>query len=519
MYKLLLCWRYLRTRYIALASIISVTLGVATMIVVNAVMDGFAHEMQGRMNDILSDVIVTSRSLEGMPNPEWHMDEIRRVAGDEIVGMTPTAQVPAMLAYDYRGQYFTRQVQVIGIDPETYSSVSAFGQYLQHPENREHLDFKLKDKGYDVIDHQAEDPSKAIPRTDMERAGWGHRKSVAAFNKRLEVASEPLATASAGAPSAASEADANDPFGGSSSPFEGADAPEGTTFDPATEQHTGCVLGIGLVSHRLADGSDRFQLLPGDDVELSFPSAGRPPEIRSRKLTVTDFYESKMAQYDMSYLFVPLDKFQDYRGMIDPQSKVRFVNAIQIKLKPGSDLNAFRDKLRDHFQLHMYDISTWRDMEGPLLAAIQTETLVLNVLLFLIIAVAGFGILAIFFMIVVEKTRDIGILKSLGASSGGILGIFLTYGFSLGVVGAGLGIIGGLLFVKYINEIADALGRLTGQPVFDPAIYYLYKIPTIVEPFTITWIALGAMMIAVLASVLPARRAASLHPVEALRFE
>ena len=503
MYKFLLCWRYLRTRYIALASIVSVTLGVATMIVVNAVMGGFADEMQGRMNDILSDVIVTSRSMEGMGDPEKHMAEIREVAGEPIVGMTPTAQVPAMLGYYYRGQYFTRQVNIIGIDPKTYASVSAFGNYLQHPANREQLSFDLREQGYDVIDHQADDPSKAKPRVQLENAGWKHRRkeaAEAAFDKNLAVAlpSEPAA---------------------SNSPFANAAPPSGTTFDPATEQHAGCVIGIGLCSHRLKDGTDHFQVMPGDDIEITYPSAGRPPKPLSTKFTITDIYDSKMAQYDMSYMFVPLDKFQEMRGLVDPQSGVRFVNAIQIKLKPGADLNEFRDKLRDHFPVHLYDVSTWRDMEGPLLAAIQTETMVLNVLLFLIIAVAGFGILAIFFMIVVEKTRDIGILKSLGASSGGIMGIFLTYGFSLGVVGAGLGIGGGLLFVSYINEIADLLGRLTGTPVFDPSVYYLYSIPTLIRPFTVTWIALGAMGIAVLASVLPAFRAARLHPVKALRFE
>ena len=83
------------------------------------------------------------------------------------------------------------------------------------------------------------------------------------------------------------------------------------------------------------------------------------------------------------------------------------------------------------------------------------ETAILNVLLFMIIAVAGFGILAIFFMIVVEKTRDIGILKSLGASGRGIMGIFLAYGLSLGIVGSGVGMVIGLLFVVYINHIAD----------------------------------------------------------------
>ena len=147
------------------------------------------------------------------------------------------------------------------------------------------------------------------------------------------------------------------------------------------------------------------------------------------------------------------------------------------------------------------------------------ETAILNVLLFMIIAVAGFGILAIFFMIVVEKTRDIGILKSLGASSGGIMGIFLAYGLSLGMVGSGAGLVIGLLFVANINEIADVLAWITGQEVFDPTIYYFQKIPTIVEPLTVAWIVAGAMLIAVVASILPARRAARLHPVEALRYE
>jgi len=100
-----------------------------------------------------------------------------------------------------------------------------------------------------------------------------------------------------------------------------------------------------------------------------------------------------------------------------------------------------------------------------------------------------------------------------------VMGIFLGYGLSLGIVGAGAGMALGLLFVAKINEIADLLGRLTGQPVFDPSIYYFYKIPTIVYPETVAWICLGAISIAVLASVLPARRAARLHPVKALLYE
>src|SRR5437867_13292720 len=81
MYKLLLCWRYLRTRYIALASVVSVTLGVATMIVVNSVMSGFAFEMRNRLHGILADLVFEAHSFDGFENPEYYMDEIRRVAG------------------------------------------------------------------------------------------------------------------------------------------------------------------------------------------------------------------------------------------------------------------------------------------------------------------------------------------------------------------------------------------------------------------------------------------------------
>src|SRR3972149_1158244 len=158
MYKLLLCWRYLRTRYIALASIISVTLGVATMIVVNAVMEGFTHEMQERIHGILSDLVFESRSLEGIPDAERHMAEINRVAGQYISGMSPTVVVPAMLGFRVNGQYVTRQISLIGVDQGTYASVSDFGRYLQHPENRQTLDFRLRYGGYDVYDHQAKDP-------------------------------------------------------------------------------------------------------------------------------------------------------------------------------------------------------------------------------------------------------------------------------------------------------------------------------------------------------------------------
>jgi lipoprotein-releasing system permease protein len=306
---------------------------------------------------------------------------------------------------------------------------------------------------------------------------------------------------------------------GPSDPFRRLPLEQVKTFDPSKEQNPGVVLGIAMSNYRKADGEEHFRVLPGEDVQLTFPTAGAPPKAVSDKFTIVDFYESKMLEYDSMFVFMPIRELQRLRGMIDPSTGVGYVNAIEIKLRPGADGNVVRDKLRGAFAPGLYRAETWRDKQGALLAAVQMETTILNILLFLIIAVAGFGILAIFYMIVVEKTRDIGILKSLGASGRGVMGIFLAYGLSLGLVGSGVGLILGLLFVHYINAIADGLGWLMGRPLFNPEIYYLYRIPTIVFPETAAWIVAGALGIAVLASVLPALRAARLHPVEALRYE
>ena len=543
MYKLLLCWRYLRTRWIALASVISVTLGVATMIVVNAVMEGFSHEMQTRIHGILSDLVFESHSLSGFQDPDWHMAEIRRAAGDAIVGMTPTVAVPAMLNFQVRGQWITRQVMFIGIDEATHAGVSDFGRYLQHPANRSQLSFDLREGGYDTIDSQAGGTEPTRPA--LEAAGWPHRRMRVErerlWRERLEAGGGQAAETSAGGsdPPPASggptrtvdqqvdavlaatsaEPDAESAAATPADPFRQVRPEEGTRMDPAREQFTGIVPGIGLASFRDSTGIDRFLVLPGDDVKVTFPTAGTPPKAVSDTFTVVDFYESKMSEYDSNFVFVPIAALQRMRGMIDPQSGLASVNSIQIKLRDGADLEEVRDRLRKAFPADLYAVASWRDKQGPLLAAVDMEMAVLNILLFLIIAVAGFGILAIFFMIVVEKTHDIGILKSLGAQASGIAGIFLGYGLLLGLVGAGAGLALGLAIALNINTIRAGVEWCTGQRVFDPSIYYFFQIPTIVDPLTVSWIVAGAVGIAVASSVLPALRAARLHPVEALRHE
>ncbi len=539
MYKLLLCCRYLRTRYIALASIISVMLGVATMIVVNSVMSGFTTEMRNRIHGILSDVIVESRGMDGFYDPQRHMQQITGAVGDSIEAMTPTVIVPAMLNFEYNGKNIARPVNLIGIDEKTQSLVSDFEDYLQHPANRKAMSFNLREGGYDTQDHQAGPEAK--PRTPMAMGGWPHRRKMAQWQSlgplshqtplgvgqstlqttenqtpntqlpdQLPVQPPPLLPSDQ-APTAPTDRVAIDPFA--------SDEPQGHVMDPSKEQFIGAVLGFALASFRDETGTDRFLLLPGDDVKLTVPTSGRPPTASSSSFTIVDFYESKMSEYDSNFVFVPIRRLQELRGMINEGTGIGYVNSIQIKLKPGVDGDEVRDKLKKIFPSQLYHVVTWQDKQGPLLAAVQMEIVILNILLFMIIAVAGFGILATFLMIVVEKTRDIGILKSLGASRRGIMAIFLAYGLLLGAAGSGVGLVLGLVFVDNLNKIADVVSWATGQPVFDPSIYYFDKIPAIVNPVMVAWVVFGALAIAVLASVLPALRAAMLHPVEALRYE
>src|SRR6056297_2608655 len=136
MYRWLLCFRYLRTRYIALASIISVTLGVATLIVVNSVMAGFSAEMHERLHGLASDMLMECHAAEGMPDPEGHLAEIKRIVGDDLAGTSVSVHVPSMLGIDFNGQLITRHVNLVGIDSATYDTVSQFGRYLIHPENQ-----------------------------------------------------------------------------------------------------------------------------------------------------------------------------------------------------------------------------------------------------------------------------------------------------------------------------------------------------------------------------------------------
>jgi len=140
-------------------------------------------------------------------------------------------------------------------------------------------------------------------------------------------------------------------------------------------------------------------------------------------------------------------------------------------------------------------------------------------ILTLIILVAALNIISTLIMMVMEKTRDIGILKSIGASSKSVMTIFTMEGLIIGVIGAVFGVLLGLLIADNINLMADFIGDLTGFQLFASDIYYFDRIPADIEKTDVVIISLCAVAISVLASLYPAWQAARLNPVEALRYE
>jgi len=469
MYKVLLCWRYLLTRYLALACVVSVMLGVATLIVVNSVMSGFSTKLRARLHGLLSDIVVESIPFEGFADPEARMARIHSdpFLNDRIEAMTSTLEIFAMLQFRLpNGEMVLRPVHLIGIDPEERAKIGGFAEHLQDPENRLHPSFQLRGEG-------------------LKRYQFNNPTLIPAVHIVHQIPGEPPPP---------------------QAPPEEEKVPEGI------------ILGHAIASFRkkgiTADEAvkDIYVLERGDEVIVTTVKGPKLVPIPDR-FVVTDYFKSEMSEYDGNYVFVSKKHLQELRAMDNR------VSSIQIKLKNYEDAKEVVRRLEAIFPMPYFKVQTWEDKQGPLLAAISVERGILNVLLFLIVGVAGFGILAIFTMIVVEKTRDIGILKALGASNGGVMKIFLGYGLLLGVVGACLGTILGLVLTDNINWLEHALGKLTGQDLFPRDIYYFDQIPTDIQTWAVVMVNVGAVAISVIASILPALRAALLHPVRALRYE
>ncbi len=281
-------------------------------------------------------------------------------------------------------------------------------------------------------------------------------------------------------------------------------------FKEAVEESLG---GI-LLGETLAD---LLQVRVGDRVDLISPfkqTGGNVLAVRaeSRPFVVKGIFRVGMNDFDTALVLISLPEAQTVYRLGGK------VSGISLRFDDVDDAQKWKYFLQSYFSPEYY-LRSWYDMNHNFFQALKVEKSVMTILLALIILVAAFNIVSTLIMIVMEKTKDIGILRALGATRGSIRTIFMIEGFSVGIVGVLLGTASGLALAFNLNPVSDFLKQTTGLEVFPSDIYFFDKIPAEVHGPDVALIVVFAVAASMLAGIYPANRAASLDPVESLRYE
>ncbi len=267
-----------------------------------------------------------------------------------------------------------------------------------------------------------------------------------------------------------------------------------------------------IVGKRLAD---RLGIMPGGEITLIAPRGNVTPfgvTPRIKTYIVAGTFDIGMSEYDSTFVFMPLQEAQLYFNqgaavtslqvfLSDPERMTGLLDPIGAAAGPGAR------------------VFSWQNLNSSLFQALVVEANVMFLILSFFTLIAAFNIVSTLIMLVKDKSGDIAILRSMGATRGAIMRIFFIAGAAIGIAGTASGLIAGTLFCAYIEDIRLALVHLTGIPLFDPTIYFLEHLPARIETGDVVNATILALGLSFLATLYPSWRAARLDPVEALRYE
>lgn len=273
-------------------------------------------------------------------------------------------------------------------------------------------------------------------------------------------------------------------------------------FGPTQSGHPAVVVGARLAERLQARVGDIVNVAALENITVG-PLGD--PVFRMRQLEVTDVFRTGMYEYDNEFMYTSLGAAQELLSLDSTT-----VSGVAVNVTDPWRVSAVRERIDDRLGFG-YWTDDWKRLNGALFEALKLEKMAMAVILFLIVLVAAFNIISTLIMVVADKTREIGILKSMGMTDNGVLRIFVLQGLTIGLIGTTLGALGGLTLVYLLDRYKFI--KLSGE------VYFIDTLPVALEPLDVGMILVISLLIAFAATIYPARQASRLLPVEAIRHE
>ena len=268
-----------------------------------------------------------------------------------------------------------------------------------------------------------------------------------------------------------------------------------------------------LVGQKLAE---TLGVKAGDPISLISPSGGATAfgtAPRRKDYIVGGLFSVGVSEYDSAYIYMPLQQAQLFFGRDDA------IDLVEIKLDDPDKLDQIKPAIIQAAGVAPPFVQDWRDRNHAIFNAVQVERSTMRLILMIVVIIAALNIISGLVMLVKNKTRDIAILRTMGASQGAVLRVFFMSGAFIGAAATFVGFVLGSLFCIFIGQIQAVVEKVTGVSVFDSEVYHLDHIPARIDWTEVSFIVLFSLLVSFLMTLPPAWQAARLDPVEALRYE